>query len=79
MKIIVFFIKSTILMAMTFEAENISKLTYIESKKYYEVVITNKAAFYKADPKILPCLQKGFKEKVKLEIDPMKLIILDCK
>ncbi len=65
--------------AMTFDAETISKITYLKTKKMYEVVIANKAAFYKADEKLLACLQKGMKEKVKLEIDPMKLIILKCE
>lgn len=65
--------------AMKFESETISKITYLKAKKIYEVVITNKAAFYKADEKLLPCLQKGMKEKVKLEIDPMKLVILKCE
>lgn len=79
MKYIIFFLISVTASAMTFDAETISKITYLKSKKMYEVVITNKAAFYKADEKLLPCLQKGLKEKVKLEIDPMKLVILKCE
>ncbi len=65
--------------AMMFESESISKITYLKAKKMYEVVIVNKAAFYKADEKLLPCLQKGMKEKVKLEVDPMKLTIVKCE
>ncbi len=79
MNYIIIFLFSTAASAMTFDAETISKLTYLKTKKMYEVVITNKAAFYKADEKLLSCLQKGMKEKVKLEVDPMKLIILKCE
>lgn len=79
MKSIVLFLLVNNASAMTFDSETISKLTYLKATKMYEVVITNKAAFYKANEKLLPCLQKGLKEKVKLEIDPMKLVILKCE
>ena len=64
---------------MTLEGEFIEKVQLKKDKKTYEVIIKNKAAFYKADEKLLSCLQKGMKEKVELEIDPMKLEIKSCK
>jgi hypothetical protein len=77
--IIAFSLLTNMASSMELKGEFISKLTLKQDKKTYEVVILNKAAFYNAEEKLLKCLQKGLKEKVDLEIDPMKLKIISCK
>ncbi len=65
--------------AFYYDSERIEKISFQKEANYYEVVIVNKAAFYKAEEKLLSCLQKGMKENVKLEIDPAKLLIKNCQ
>ena len=85
MKIIIILILSifaTIGSAKTIEEKlTVNLLKLNTDKGLYEVSFNEMAAIYKADKKILQCLQKSLekKEKAKINFEPRGLKITSCE
>jgi len=79
---IIFIFLSFTIMAKNLEGKlTVSTLTFDKVKDNYRVSFIEKAAFYRADKKIFPCLEISLKERkaILISYDPRKMTIESCK
>ena len=58
----------------------VTKIKHNDEKKYYEISLTLMAGVYKADEKLVGCLQKSLEKRMpaKISYEAMGLKILSC-
>ncbi len=79
--IILLFFSFTLLAQGLEEKLTVSSLALSKDNKEYRVTFIEKAAFYKADMKLIKCLEESLKEKkaYSMGYDPRSLKVLTCK